>query len=63
MPMKYREVLALLRRDGWMKARQKGRHVQFVHPVKAGTITVAGKANQEVPPGTLNVILKQAGLK
>jgi predicted RNA binding protein YcfA (HicA-like mRNA interferase family) len=63
MPMKYREVLALLRRGGWVKARQKGSHVQFIHPTKPGTITVAGKDNQEVPPGTLNVILKQAGLK
>lgn len=63
MPMKYREVLALLRRSGWVKARQRGSHIQFIHSTKPGTITVAGKANQEVPPGTLNVILKQAGLK
>jgi len=31
--------------------------------VKPGTVTVAGKPNLDVPPGTLNSILKQAGLK
>jgi len=63
MPMNFREVLALPQRAGWIKARQRGSHMQFTHPAKAGTITVAGKENNEVPPGTLNVILKQAGLK
>jgi predicted RNA binding protein YcfA (HicA-like mRNA interferase family) len=63
MPMKYREVLELLRRDGWTKDRQKGSHMQFIHSTKPGTITVAGTGSKEVPPGTLNVILKQAGLK
>ena len=63
MPMKYREMLDLLRRDGWIKDRQKGSHAQFVHTVKPGVITVAGMGNQEVPPGTLNAILKKAGLK
>jgi len=34
-----------------------------VHAVKRGTVTVAGHGNVDVPPGTLNSILKQAGLK
>jgi predicted RNA binding protein YcfA (HicA-like mRNA interferase family) len=29
----------------------------------SGTVTVAGKPGIEVPPGTLNSIFKQAGLK
>jgi len=33
------------------------------HPAKPGTVTVAGKPNLDGPPGTLNSILKQAGLK
>lgn len=41
----------------------KGSHRQFRHPQKPGTVTVAGKPSVEVPPGTLNNILKQAGLK
>ena len=37
--------------------------VEDKHPAKPGTVTVAGEPNLDVPPGTLNSILKQAGLK
>jgi predicted RNA binding protein YcfA (HicA-like mRNA interferase family) len=63
MPMKYREVLDLLKRDGWIEDRRKGSHRQFNRPQKPGTVTVACEGNRDVPPGTLNAILKQAGLK
>jgi predicted RNA binding protein YcfA (HicA-like mRNA interferase family) len=63
MPVKVQEVLALLQADGWYQVRQKGSHRQFNHPTKTGTVTVAGKPSIDVPPGTLNSILKQAGLK
>ena len=63
MPLKIRELVAQLEADGWFQVRQKGSHQQFHHPTKPGTVTVAGKPNVEVPPGTLNSILKQAGLK
>lgn len=53
----------MIEQDGWTLARTKGSHQQFRHPVKPGTVTVAGKPNLDVPPGTLNNILKQAGLK
>lgn len=61
--MKVRVVLQLLREDGWAVERTRGSHRQLRHPVKAGTVTVSGKPGVEVPPGTLNSILKQAGLK
>jgi predicted RNA binding protein YcfA (HicA-like mRNA interferase family) len=37
----------------------------YVHPTKPGPVVVpaGAKEGQEVPPGTLNSILKQAGLK
>jgi predicted RNA binding protein YcfA (HicA-like mRNA interferase family) len=41
----------------------KGSHRQFRHPLKHGTITVAGKVNVDIPAGTLASILKHAGLK
>lgn len=63
MPLKVHELLAKLEADGWVQVRQKGSHRQFHHPMKPGTVTVAGKSSVEVPPGTLNSILKQAGLK
>ena len=61
--MKVRELLQLLESDGWYLARTRGSHRQFKHPEKKGTVTVAGKRSLDVPPGTLNAILRQAGLK
>jgi predicted RNA binding protein YcfA (HicA-like mRNA interferase family) len=61
--MKFRDVLKLLREDGWLLVVTHGSHRQFKHPNKRGRVTVAGKPGDEVPPGTLNSILKQAGLK
>ena len=59
------ERRALIREenDGWLCVRQKGSHRQYHHVSKPGTVTVAGRPSIEVPPGTLNSILKQAGLK
>ena len=61
--MKVKEIIKLLEQDGWYLARTKGSHRQFKHPEKAGAVTVAGKESLDVPRGTLNSILKQAGLK
>lgn len=61
--MKVRDVIRIIEHDGWTHARTKGSHRQFKHSNKPGKVTVAGKSSAEVPPGTLNSILKQAGLK
>jgi predicted RNA binding protein YcfA (HicA-like mRNA interferase family) len=61
--MKVRDVIKLLEKDGWRKVVQDGSHRQYKHPVKMGRVTVAGHPGDEVPPGTLNSILHQAGLK
>lgn len=61
--MKFRDLIEMIEHDGWTLVRTKGSHRQFKHPLKAGTVTVAGKPNLDVPPGTLSSILKQAGLK
>jgi predicted RNA binding protein YcfA (HicA-like mRNA interferase family) len=61
--MKVREVIRHLEKDGWQHIRTKGSHRQFQHSLKPGTVTVAGKLGVDVPIGTLNSILKQAGLK
>jgi len=61
--VKVRELIKLLEDDGWRQARMRGSHRQFRHAVKPGTVTVAGKPNVDIPLGTLNSILKQAGLK
>ena len=61
--MKVRDVLKLIRDDGWHQVAQKGSHRQFKHPVKSGRVTVAGHPSQEMAKGTVGNILKQAGLK
>ena len=63
MAVKVQELLRRLVADGWVQVRQAGSHRQLHHPTKPGTVTVAGKASLDVPPGTLNNVLKQAGLK
>ena len=63
MPTKVQELIASLEADGWYQVRQKGSHRQYHHRSRSGTVTVAGKPSVEIPPGTLNSILKQAGLK
>lgn len=56
-----RDVLKLLKEDGWYEARP-GPHRQFKHRHKSGTVTVAGKLGDDVPTGTLRSIYRQAGL-
>lgn len=61
--MKIKDVINILKDDGWYLDRTRGSHRQFKHPAKKGVVTVAGKPSLDLPPGTLNSILKQAGLK
>lgn len=63
MLMKVKELIKLIEKDGWFLARTRGSHRQFHHPTKSGTVTIAGKESVDVPQGTLNSVLKQAGLK
>ena len=61
--MKVREVIRLIETDGWVQVRQRGSHRQYKHPTKPGLVTIAGKPGDELAPGTLNSVLKQAVLK
>lgn len=63
MPMKVRDVIRLIQDDGWRLVGTRGSHRQYNHVTKSGRVTVPGKMSDEVAPGTLNSILKQAGLK
>ena len=60
---KVRQVLAMLEADGWYLVTIRGSHRQYKHPTKAGRVTVAGKPSEDMSPGTVNSILKQAALK
>jgi predicted RNA binding protein YcfA (HicA-like mRNA interferase family) len=61
--VKVSELLRMLHEDGWALVATRGSHRQFKHPTKTGRVTVPGKPSDDLAPGTLNSILKQAGLK
>lgn len=60
--MKYSELYRMLEEHGWQRMQGK-RHFKYVHPDFRYSIIVGRHVSQEVPTGTLNEILKQAGLK
>jgi predicted RNA binding protein YcfA (HicA-like mRNA interferase family) len=60
---KVRDAIRILEDDGWQLVAIRGSHRQYKHPLKSGRVTVAGHPNHDLPPGTWNSILKQAGLK
>jgi predicted RNA binding protein YcfA (HicA-like mRNA interferase family) len=53
----------MIQEDGWYQIRQRGSDRQLRHPSKSGIVTLAGKPSDELAPGTLSSVLKQAGLK
>jgi predicted RNA binding protein YcfA (HicA-like mRNA interferase family) len=61
--VKVSEIIRTLEDDGWLQVAQRGSHRQFKHSSKLGRVTIAGKPSDDLAPGTLNSILKQAGLK
>jgi predicted RNA binding protein YcfA (HicA-like mRNA interferase family) len=61
--MNSKQVIHLLKKDGWFLKEQKGSHGQFIHLTKKWKVTVPIHGKDEIPPKTLNSILKQAGLK
>lgn len=56
-----KELLKLLREDGWYVKSQRGSHVQLCHPTKNGKVTVP-HPRRDIPQGTVKNILRQAGL-
>ena len=61
--MKVKEAIKMVEDEGWELVRTKGSHRQYRHPSKLGLVTIPGKMGDDLAPGTVNSILKQAGLK
>ena len=57
------EVLKLLKKDGWYLHRNGTRHDLYRHPTKPNQISIPRHGSKEMAPGTLQSILKDAGLK
>jgi len=61
--VKVKAVIKQMKKSGWVQVRMKGSHRQFKHPENPGLVTVPGKFNDNLAPGTLNSIYKQVGWK
>jgi len=61
--MKVRDVIRLIEQDGLFLVATRGSHRQYRHPNKPGRVTIAGKPSDDMAPGTLNSVFKQARLK
>lgn len=60
--MDSKELIKIIESDGWMLKSIKGSHHHYVHPSKKGKVTIP-HPKKHLPKGTVNNILKQAGLK
>lgn len=61
MTMSGKELVRLLLNDGWVVERIHSSH--YIMVKGSQTVTVPVHGNQDLKPGLLNAILKQAGLK
>ncbi|NCO66456.1 MAG: addiction module toxin, HicA family [Candidatus Aquicultor secundus] len=58
---KAKEVVSILKRDGWYLTKTTGSHHHFKHPTKPGKVTVPYRTESEdIKIATLKSILKQA---
>lgn len=60
--MKFKELEKMLKKEGWYLYKIVGSHFQYKNDSRAGKITIPRHC-QDIKKGTLNSILKQAGLK
>jgi predicted RNA binding protein YcfA (HicA-like mRNA interferase family) len=55
------QLVRAFKRAGWYEVRQKGSHLRLRHDERPADVLVAMHPG-DVPKGTLNAIIKQAGL-
>ena len=60
--MTFAEMERLLKKHGW-KREEGTKHAYMVHPEKPEKITLGRHPSKEIKTGTMNQILKDAGLK
>jgi len=61
--MKIRDVIKLIEDDGWYLVVTQGSHRQYKHPTKPGRVTIAGHPANDLAPGTLDSVFKQAQVR
>jgi len=61
--LKVRDLVRLLEADGWRHVKTRGSHRKYVHQRKPGHLIVSGRPGDDIALGTLQSILKKAGLR
>jgi predicted RNA binding protein YcfA (HicA-like mRNA interferase family) len=61
--VKVRDAIRLVEADGWRQVATRGSHRRYKHSAKPGRFTIAGMLSDDLAPGTLDSIMKQASLK
>lgn len=56
-----REIISILKENGWYEIACDGDYHQFKHPYLKGRVTVT-HPRKDIPIGTLKSIAKQAGI-
>lgn len=59
--MKPKELIKILKENGWEVKNQKGSHIQLINKERSGKVTIPYH-NKDLKVGTLKSIFKQAGL-
>ncbi|MFC1889447.1 type II toxin-antitoxin system HicA family toxin [Thermodesulfobacteriota bacterium] len=60
--MDSRQIIKLLKQEGWYEVHRVGSHVQFRHPSQQGRVTVP-HPKKDIPLGTVKSIEQQSGIK
>jgi len=60
--MDSRNIIKILKQNGWREVAKAGSHSQFRHPDKKGRVTVP-HPKKHIPIGTLKSIEHQSGIK
>jgi len=63
MSMKVKDIIKMIEKDGWYLVTTKGSHRQYKNLNKPGRVTISGHLNDDIAPGTLNSVMKQAQIK
>jgi predicted RNA binding protein YcfA (HicA-like mRNA interferase family) len=56
-----RDIIQMLKADGWYEVACDGDHHQFKHPYKTGRVTVT-HPRKDMPIGTIKSISRQSGI-
>lgn len=63
MVMRVKDVISLLKENGWRFVRMRGDHRIYYRKGARRPIVIPGNLNDDLKEGTLNSVLREAGLK